>query len=297
MSEQDIINKEITKLKQEVLDLTTQKSNLVRDINVKFLEADRQCKDIVEVAELKAKNIMKSADDYKVRVDEYASNRIKETDELLHIAKEGIKELKVEQDKLTKDKEEFNNLKVGQDMDIKDKAYRLIAREKALDERQNCLDRLDQAIKTRETRLAEQNSELKRLSELLAEGQQKLELDRIELATNKVSCDNDRLMIDTQKRLNSEELLNIKSKQDKLISDTDFNQSLLDNIVRQNADISIQKKDLLSKFNLLEKNRKELDEQKISLDEREKLIAVRDKDVTDKIKILQEIRIKSGGKL
>lgn len=297
MLEEQYKNKvvELEKLKAEIADLNVLKAQVVRDINIPLLEAKAQAEKIIFDANVEAKNIIDSSNEAKIIIDEYVVKRQKEISELLRIVENDKNELKEAQAQLSRDKDMFENLKSSHAVDIKNKQEILARVEKEVSGRQGCLDSQEHTIRTRELQLKETKEKIDKDFEELAKNKGLFELDRVKLDESMVAHNKDKEAVEFQKIVNANALVEIKTAQNKISDDTENNKKDLIYIVEQNSAISKQKEMINAQFDLIEKNQKELEEKTIALNEREQLIAIKDKDVTDKIKILNELRLKTGG--
>lgn len=283
-------------MKAEISELNTMKTNLVKDINIQLIDAKSKADKIIQEAKDTAKKIIDDAERSKLDIDNYVSTHKKDIEDLLLLSKHNSEKLGAERDSLSKDIAEFNNLKASQEADIKGKCELIRDSEIKNDLRQGELDNMGVELYKKETALKIESDRLEALNKLLISKQEKIDLDRIELDTNISDYKKNKLLIDEQKAINEKTLVNLNSAQDKIIADAQINREAFTEIYNQKIWIAEQKKTINTQFDLLEKNRKELEEKSQSLDERTQLLVIKDRDIENKIKILQEIRLKTGVK-
>jgi chlorite dismutase len=278
------------KMKEEISELNAMKSNLVREINIQCIDAKAKADSLISNAQEQAKDILDTANKSKEQIDSYVSVQRKEADTLLHLIKSSTEELKQAQDKLKGDTEVFENLKAGHGMDMKSKTEILLKLEKDMHERQACLDSLEHTIRTNEKQLKEKREEIDNAGAALRAKNDQVNAAQEDLNQKINTYATEKVFVDKQKELNSQVLVDIKDKQDKLAADTNFNQSLADDIARQNIEIAEQKKTINAQFALIENNQRELEEKSTTLDERTQLLIMKEKEIDDKILILQKLR-------
>lgn len=292
MLEQEVSNEVVIlrKLKVEVAEMNVVKSNLVREINIQLLEARTQADKIIVDAKNKAQALIDEANKIKAEAMEYSTAQKQKADSLLHIAKSGIAELKEVQAELAKDKEEFNSLKTGHNQDIIDKSNRLRDIEEQQVKKQESLDSKERILKQRETVLNLKADELNLVQEELVKAREKFTSDRVELNNNIDAYNKNKLTIDAQKAVNEQVQAEIIAAQNKITVDTKANQELLIDIAKQKAEIAEQKKTINTQFEMIEKNRRELEEKELTLSEREQLLTIKNREIDDKIRVLQQLR-------
>ena len=294
MIEQEIASKqaELDRIKEEIVRLNSVKSNLVRELNVPLLEADKKAKQIIADAERYAQIVMENSNKIKVDRENSAIQINLEATNLLHIAKAGIGELKIAQNKLKEDTEMLNTLKNQYLVDVKKHTEEKEKAIKDINERQGCLDTLEHTVRSMEVQLKENTNKLKDSECALLAKQDQLRAAQEELNQKVYVYNKDKLEIDSSKESVTKTLAEIKLAQDKIALDNLTIQSQLADISGQYASIAVQKETINAQFALITQNQRELEEQALSLSEREQLLAKKDAEVTQKILILQQLREK-----
>lgn len=280
----------LSKLKEEISEYTDTKTNLVRDINLKLLEANSQATKIIEDAKIVAKGLTEEGNNAKREGIDFKVKTEGEAGELLHIAKEGVKEVQEEKVRLEKQGAEFMNLKNAFFANSKKKEEDLAVLVKDLNNKEAHL--LDQShninlreikVNERELKANEKNGELSIKENTLSVAQdrlnQEVELHNIEKSK-----------IEEQRITNERDLLIINEAKLKVEEIEKSNLLAIEEINQGRLDIANRNKVLTEQFALLEATSKQIESDKLALKEQEQLIALRNQEVLDNIRVLEELR-------
>jgi hypothetical protein len=294
MNEKELMDRqsELSRIKTEIAELNQMKGNLVRDINIKLLEANKQAEVIIANAETQAKAVNETSTKRKEEIDAYVTEQRKGIDSLLHITKQATEELRDAQDKLKQAQADFETLKAKQAEEVKDAITSAQNIEKAYRGQQAQADILVAELNQKINELKVKTDELSRSSELLRTTQATLDADRKELNAKIDACTKDRELIEMQRIENERVSAEIKIAQEKIVRDAQVNTDNMNANLAQAKEIAEQRKSIAAQFSIIEKNQKEQEEKELALNEREELIAIKDREVEQKIRILQELRAK-----
>jgi hypothetical protein len=294
MNEKELMDRqsELSRIKTEIAELNQMKGNLVRDINIKLLEANKQAEVIIANAETQAKAVNETSAKRKEEIDAYVTEQRKGIDSLLHITKQATEELRDAQDKLKQAQADFETLKAKQAEEVKDAITSAQNIEKAYRGQQAQADILVAELNQKINELKVKTDELSRSSELLRTTQATLDADRKELNAKIDACTKDRELIEMQRIENERVSAEIKIAQEKIVRDAQVNTDNMNANLAQAKEIAEQRKSIAAQFSIIEKNQKEQEEKELALNEREELIAIKDREVEQKIIILQELRAK-----
>jgi len=282
------------KMKAEIAELNAMKSNLVKDLNIQLTEARGQREKIIAEAKVEAQSITDEASKIRLEAISFSDKTKQEASDLLHIAKAGIEELKQAQEALRQEKDQFLADKGNTEARLNAKNEALSSLDIELKARQACLDSLERANMDNEAKIKDKLVALQAREDGVVAQENDLKA-RVDAFNSKYAeYLREKAVIDAQNELNIQVVADIKAKTDKLSADTIANQKLMADVAKQTAQNEEQKLMINKQFDLLEKNRKELEEKSISLDERTQLLVIKDRDIENKIKILQEIRLKNG---
>lgn len=282
----------LEKVKAEIEELKVRKSGLVRELNLELLDAKEEADKVIADARANAKELTDLSNEALALQQEVSSKMKREAEDILANAKIVVQQLNKDKDKLAGDRVDFDAEKVAYENDLKarkNEASSLTAqandRLKALNDREIGLSAREASVARREQAIAEavevQNNESNRLilinNELLAKESELIK------ASQEVKI----LKDEGDSALSKATII-----QSKIVEDTIANDKCLkeERILREKNDED--KQAINAHFKRIEKDSRDLEERKVALDEREELITLKDREVTEKIRVLEELRKK-----
>lgn len=280
----------LSKLKEEIAEYTETKTNLVRDINLQLLEANKKAEKIVKDAEVISKGLIEDGSKHKQEGSEFKAITEKEANDLLHLAKEGVKEVQEEKLRLKKEGDEFMILKDTFLAQNKKEKEELLRFEKDLHNRDaSILDR-DYQVTNKEVKNNNKEKELNEKESRLDTQEAKIKVDQIDL-NNKITIHNqDKAKVEEQRIINENDLKAINSTKILVEEIRNSNTITLEEISKGRIELENKNKTLTEQFALLEATSKQVEMDKLALKEQEQLIALKNQEVLNNIKVLEELR-------
>lgn len=284
---------ELDQIKFEIASLTAEKSRIVRDINIPFYEAKAKADKVLADAQTQADAIVQAAAKVKEDANNYRaqSNYIIQNE--LVVAKEATKRIEAERFKFENEKLDFEGYKIATENLLKIKKSELTAQEViaersvlAANEASTAAGTLQATLGRKEADLNTLEEQLKALQGVLAEQKRDQEHRQKEL---------DGLLAEVDKSkdaIHADLVLAEKLKRD-IDRQMEANKKVSADLQLKKAEQDNQKSMINSQCLVLERQGKDIEERNKALDEKAQLIAVRDREVTEKIKTLQEIRKKN----
>jgi hypothetical protein len=232
----------------------------------------------------------------KVSSEQYVTKIRKEADDLLATAQLASKQSTEAKTIIDKERVDFNAEKYAFESDIrtkKNEANNLIAQanitQKELDSKTIDLGTRETTVTRRELAVVAANDQLEQGKKDLKKAQESLERREMELLEEKKK-------VEAIAQANEEVLADIIIKKQQIDIDIEAAKKLSEETTAQKQKNDEDKKLINTYFATIEQNNKELEERKISLDERQRLLDIKDNEIVQKIKINSELRMKSGAK-
>lgn len=277
-------------LQQEIARLNEEKARVIREINIPILEAKMKVGNIENEAKETAKSIVEAARKIRAEADAYATKTRYDVTDLLHIAKKGMQEADDMTAKAEQARLEFESYRLATENNIQqnkvaannvmseaialkketdDLNTNMAARSATLDRKEADLVARELSCNTLKESVTKQNTELQeRLGNF---NKQDAEL-KIALAENQKILDD----INTKTEYVKREKEAIR----KLAADVNKQK-----IINEEQTIIIK-----AKFDQIDITQKELDEKIKAFADKEELLAIKSKDVEDRIQVLTELR-------
>jgi hypothetical protein len=284
----------LEKVKAEIAELNVRKSGIVKELNTQLLDADSKAKAIISSAKDQAKSIIDKAIELKREYEGHAFKIKSEADDYLHQGKKCLEDCRLERTRLDNDIIDFNAHKVAFENNmrtIKNEANSLMAQAQELGRQLNdkgiSLTTLEATLNRREEALTEKANKLTQDGAILSQREATLKEGEEALAERTLKVD---IIHNHAVRINHE-IIRLRQKTNQ---DMEKMAGIAIECMKSKNDQELQKKMINAQFENIDKSNKENEERKLALDEREQLLNIKDKEVTQKIKILSEVRAKGG---
>lgn len=292
--DQDIGEKIVVrdKLKQEISELQIMKAQVVRDINIPLLEADKKAKAIIAEAKETAKSIIEEAGKLRSEALDFAEKTKQGAEDILRIVKSSKQETDIEKAQLEKDKATFKSDKLVQENKVKEENLvieKLMAEATKLKEE---TDILQVNVIKKEDELNNKEISLRDIKEGLEVIQDTLNKDRTRILRLSALTKKEEEEVEKQRLDNKEEKVKIEAGANEVRDGIEINKKLSEELDSLQKNLNEKSETLTKQFVILEQTNKDIEEKKKSLEAQGQLIALRNKEVLDNIRVLQELRAK-----
>lgn len=281
---------ELSKVKEEIAELNSRKSGIVKELNTQLLEADAKAKAIIESAKDQAKSIKADSERIKKEVEKHVFDiRLEADNYIIHARK-----IKTETDnavnELERDKTDFAAKKLAMENEvriIRNESSSIMStaneRLKGLNDKELQLTALEATLNRRELKNGEDLKVLIMGQDAIDSREKKL-VEREQVLIKEM----DAVKAISQANDDSLKAIDERNKRyDILVQDTKQAIEECNRIRKEQAE---QKLSINAQFAILEKTNKEVEEKKKSNEETLELIALKNKEVEEKIAKLQELR-------
>lgn len=285
---------QLSSINQEISELNARKSGLVKEINTELLDSRAKADKLISDAEIKSNAINAEIDSAKKLAERYVSKIKQEADDLLASAQTISRQNTELRTAIDKERVDFNAEKFAFESDIrtkKNEANNLISQ---ANNAQKELDSKKIDLGTREATVTRRELANVAATDQLAQGVKDLKEAQEDLAKRELALKEERKSLDAISKANNDLLADIDKKRQQIDADRLASQKLSDETLIQKQKNDEDKKLISSYFATIEQNNKELEERKISLDERQQLLDIKDKEIIQKIKINSELRMKKN---